>query len=159
MYERHASKQSRFWFIIMIFYNWFYIIFDYIKIFWSKIFLYIFWSKLILYKFLSNRRFWLRNYNIWFAHLEESDVKEGTTSDALQAPRNEGRGGGVAETADPHPNTHPQGGSDAEKHVAHNYLKQVQDIAIKGTYYHINYPIFAYFRLLFFYPQDEAVCA
>ena len=30
--------------------------------------------------------------------------------------------------------------------------------SVKGTGYHINYPIFANFRLFLFYTQDEAVC-
>ena len=29
---------------------------------------------------------------------------------------------------------------------------------LKGIDYHINYPILAYFRLSFFYTQDEAIC-
>ena len=36
--------------------------------------------------------------------------------------------------------------------------KKKFDHAFKGAGYHINYPIFAYFRLFFFYTQDEAVC-
>ena len=39
-----------------------------------------------------------------------------------------------------------------------NYQIAINVYSLKGIGYHINYPVFANFRLFLFYTQDEAVC-